>query len=114
MDIEINRIYHNYIIKIVIFSVFLYKNLLRSKKAYEQCVISFANKRLPWKIDLEVNTGVKLDKDTERDLLLDEILNDIPSDILSTVVVKFTTPLKRTVIEIDIKNENRYSKYLHS
>ncbi len=44
MKLEINEIYHNYIIKIVIFAVFLYKNMIRQPSTYKLTVLSFVKK----------------------------------------------------------------------
>ena len=114
MKLDINEIYHNYIIKIVIFALFLYKRQIRQPNVYKISVIKFTIKRLPWKINLVIDTGLKLDKEDERDLIIDEILNGIESDYLSTVTVTFTTPLKETTMLIDLSDESKYEEYLYS
>jgi hypothetical protein len=114
MKLDINEIYHNYIVRIVIFSLFLYKRQIRQPNAYKLSVIAFVNKRLPWKINLIIDTGVKMDKEEEREILLNELLEGIESDYLTTVVATFTTPYKETTIEVDLKNEERYQKFLYS
>ena len=114
MKLDINEIYHNYIIKIVIFALFLYKRQIRQPNVYKISVIRFTIKRLPWKINLVIDTGIKLDKEDERDLIIDEILNGIESDYLSTVTVTFTTPLKETTMMIDLSDERKYEEYLYS
>ena len=114
MKLDINEIYHNYIIKVVIFALFLYKRQIRQPNVYKVSVIRFTIKRLPWKINLVIDTGIKLDKEDERDLIIDEILNGIESDYLSTVTVTFTTPLKETTMLIDLSDERKYEEYLYS
>jgi hypothetical protein len=114
MKLDINEIYHNYIIKVVIFALFLYKRQIRQPNVYKISVIRFTIKRLPWKINLIIDTGIKLDKEDERDLIIDEILNGIESDYLSTVTVTFTTPLKETTMLIDLSDERKYEEYLYS
>jgi hypothetical protein len=114
MKLDINEIYHNYIIKVVIFALFLYKRQIRQPNVYKISVIRFTIKRLPWKINLIIDTGIKLDKEDERDLIIDEILNGIESDYLSTVTVTFTTPLKETTMLIDLSDESKYEEYLYS
>ena len=114
MKLDINEIYHNYIIKIVIFALFLYKRQIRQPNVYKVSVMRFTIKRLPWKINLVIDTGIKLDKEDERDLIIDEILNGIESDYLSTVTVTFTTPLKETTMLIDLSDEKKYEEYLYS
>ena len=114
MKLDINEIYHNYIIKIVIFALFLYKRQIRQPNVYNVSVMRFTIKRLPWKINLVIDTGIKLNKEDERDLIIDEILNGIESDYLSTVTVTFTTPLKETTMLIDLSDESKYEEYLYS
>ena len=114
MKLDINEIYHNYIIKIVIFALFLYKRQIRQPNVYKISVMRFTIKRLPWKINLVIDTGIKLDKEDERDLIIDEILNGIESDYLSTVTVTFTPPLKETTMLIDLSDERKYEEYLYS
>ena len=114
MKLDINEIYHNYIIKIVIFALFLYKRQIRQPNVYKVSIMRFTIKRLPWKINLVIDTGIKLDKEDERDLIIDEILNGIESDYLTTVTVTFTTPLKETTMLIDLSDEKKYEEYLYS
>ena len=114
MKLDINEIYHNYIIKVVIFALFLYKRQIRQPNVYKISVMRFTIKRLPWKINLVIDTGIKLNKEDERDLIIDEILNGIESDYLSTVTVTFTTPLKETTMLIDLSDEKKYEEYLYS
>lgn len=114
MKLDINEVYHQYIIRVVIFSLFLYKRQIKQTSIYKQLVLGFTKKRIPWKINLIIDTGIKLDKDEERDLILDEILDDIENDYLSTVTVTFTTPLKEITIEVDLKDEIKYQNFLYS
>lgn len=114
MKLEINEIYHNYIIKVVIFSLFLHRRILRTPGAYKLAVNSFIKKRLPFKINLIIDTGIKLDKDDEREILLNELLEGIESDYLSTITITFTTPLKETTMKIDLKDEKKYSEFLYN
>ena len=114
MKLDINEIYHQYIVKVVIFSVFLYRRQIRQPNVFKLSVLGFTKKRLPWKINLKIDTGLKLDKEDEREILLEEILNGVESDYLSFVTVTFTTPLKETTMEIDLKDEEKYSHYLYS
>ena len=109
-----NEIYHNYIVRVVIFALFTFKRQIRQPNVYKMSVITFTIKRLPWKINLVIDTGLKLDKEDEREILLEELLNGVESDYLSTVTVTFTTPLKETTMNIDLTDESKYSHYLYS
>jgi len=114
MKLDINEVYHFYIIKIVIFALFLFKRQIRQPGAYKQSVLAYVAKRLPWKIYLYIDTGQRLPKEEERELLLDELLDGVESDYMSYVIVRFTTPLKHTVLEVCLKDEARYEKFLYS
>lgn len=114
MKLDINEIHHNYIVKIVIFGVFLYKRFFRQPNIYKAAVIRFVNRRVAWKINLIIDTGIKLDKEDEREIILQEILNNIESDFTTIVTVTFTTPLKKTTISINLKDEEKYTNFLYS
>ena len=114
MKLDINEIYHQYIVKVVIFSVFLYRRQIRQPNVFKLSVLGFTKKRLPWKINLKIDTGLKLDKEDEREILLEEILNGVESDYLSFVTVTFTTPLKEITMNIDLSDEKKYEHYLYS
>jgi hypothetical protein len=94
--------------------VFLYRRQIRQPNVFKLSVLGFTKKRLPWKINLKIDTGLKLDKEDEREILLEEILNGVESDYLSFVTVTFTTPLKETTIEIDLKDEEKYQSFLYN
>jgi len=114
MKLDINEVYHNYIVRIVIFALFTFKRQIRQPNIYKISVIKFTIKRLPWKINLVIDTGLKLDKEDEREILLEELLNGIESDYLSIVTVTFSTPLKEVTMNIDLSDEEKYSHYLYS
>lgn len=114
MKLDINEVYHNYIVRIVVFALFTFKRQIRQPNVYKISVISFTIKRLPWKINLVIDTGLKLDKEDEREILLNELLEGIETDYLSTVVVTFVTPLKEVTMSIDLSDEEKYSHYLYS
>lgn len=113
MKLDIHEIYHQYIIRVVIFSLFLYKRHIRQPNTYRMFVIGYTKKRIPWKINLSIDTGDRLPLEEERDLMLDKILNDIESDYQTTVIVKFTTPLKEITMDIDLKDEEKYQNFLY-
>ena len=114
MKLDMNEIYHNYIVRVVIFALFTFKRQIRQPNAYKMSVITFTIKRLPWKINLIIDTGMKLDREEEREILLEELLNGVESDYLSTVTVTFTTPLKEITMNIDLSDEKKYEHYLYS
>jgi hypothetical protein len=114
MKLDINEIYHNYIVRVVVFALFTFKRQIRQPNVYKISVITFTIKRLPWKINLVIDTGLKLNKEDEREILLNELLEGIETDYLSTVVVTFVTPLKEVTMSIDLSDEEKYEHYLYS
>ncbi len=60
-----------------------------------------------------IDTGIQMSKDEEREIVLKEILEGDESDYLTTVTVTFTTPLKETTIEVDLRNEEKYQNFLY-
>ena len=113
MKLDVNQVNHQYITRMVIFSLFLFKRQLRQPGVYKQSVLTYVNRRLAWKINLSIDTGEKLDKQSERDILLDELLNGVESDYLTYVTVTYTTPLKETVMEINLRDESKYEKFIY-
>lgn len=114
MKLDINDVYHQYIVKIVIFSLFLFKNQIRQPNVYILSVIAFTKKRLPWNINLVIDTGLKLGKEDARDIILEELLNDIETDYMTKVTVTFTTPMKSVTMEVDLREEDKYQSFLYS
>jgi hypothetical protein len=76
--------------------------------------MAFVRKRLPWKVNINIDTGIRLDKDDERDLILDQILEGVETDYLSKVTVTFNTPLRDVTMEIDLLDEKKYEKFIYS
>lgn len=113
MNLDINKVYHQYILRMVIFSLFLFKRQIRQPNIFSLSVIRFINRRLPWKINLIIDTGVRVDKEEERDIFLEQLLNSVESDYLSEVTVSFATPLKEVTMKIDLRDESKYEKYLY-
>ena len=74
MKLDINEVYHNYIVRVVIFGLFTYKRLVRQPNVYKQSVLSFINKRVPWKIHLVIDTGIQMSKDEEREDKINQLL----------------------------------------
>src|ERR1017187_1317276 len=101
MKLDINEIYHQYITRVVIFSLFTYKRLVKQPSVYRLSVRAFVKKRLPWDINLEIDMGVQLDKEDQRDIVLEEVLNNVESDYMTTVTVSFTTPMRDVSMMID-------------
>ena len=113
MKLEIHEIYHQYICRLVIFSVFLFKRQIRQPNVYKLSIDAYLRKRLPWDINLKIDMGIKLDKEDEREILLEELLNGIESDFLSNIEITFNTPHKHMIININLKDEKKYENFLY-
>ena len=74
MDLDYQKIHHNFITRIVIFSVFLYKNLRRQEKVYENSVRSFLRKRISQDIELSLEELKKYVNDKETFIIDNENL----------------------------------------
>ena len=114
MKLDINEIYHNYITKVIIFSLFTHKRLIRQDNFFKLSVLSFVKKRIPWKINLHIDVEPRYNKRDERDIVIDNILNDKNEKFLPIITIKFTSPLKETIMIIDLGDEDKYSSFLYS
>ncbi len=114
MKLDINEVNHQYILRMVIFSIFLFRRQIRNPDSYKKSINTYLEKRLPWKINIKINTGDKLSRELERDLILDKILNGVENDFLNFVEVSFKTPLKNINLKIDLREEDKYQKFLYS
>ena len=114
MELSINKVYHQYIVRVVVFALFTFKRQIRQPNVYKKSVYSFLEKRLPWKINLFVSTNSEnLYKEDERDLILEELLNNTKSNFLN-ISIKFTTPLKEVEMLIDLTDEKKYEFFLYN
>lgn len=98
----------------VIFSVFLYKRHFRQPNLFQNLVIIFLKKRIPWKIDLWVDTSDRVSKELEREIYIIHLLDDIEIDYLNNVIVSFKTPITDVTLNINLKEEEKYMKYIYS
>ena len=114
MKLDINEIYHNYITKVIIFSLFTHKRLIRQNNVFKISVLNFVKKRIPWKINLTIEVEPRFSKSEERDIVLENILNDKNNNFLPIITIKFTSPLKETIMIIDLNDEDKYKKFLYS
>ena len=65
-------------------------------------------------INKDVTSVNEARNDEERELILDELLNDVKSDHLKVVIIKFTTPLKEVRMSINLANETKYQNFLYT
>lgn len=109
MDLDIQIINHNYIQRLLIFSIFLYKRYRGQPEIYNHSIQGFLEKKLPFKIDYVFDIP-RLSLEDRRDLLLNTILNKVESSYIITV--NFKTGIKSSTIYIDLAKEREYDEYL--
>lgn len=108
---DIQVINHNYIIRIVVFSVFLFKNLKNNVELYESEVRNFLKNRIS--ADFKIQQFSDISQIDRRDMAIDRILkDDQKSDITSLIVVTIKTSLKEVNIQVDLDNEEKYDLFL--
>lgn len=111
--LDFQKINHNYIIRTVIFSAFLYKSDLKNKEIYQSNIQKFISNKLP-KINISIIFPIDISKDESRNLILDKILYDSEeSNISKLIVLTFKTPLKEVSIQIDLDNQEKYELFLY-
>jgi hypothetical protein len=115
MELDYQKVYHNFITRLVIFSVFLHKDLRRQENVYNQAVISFIRKRIPHDIELYLEVGPKMTKNEEREIAIDMLLdNNTEVGILNMVFIRFKTGLMEVKLQIDLEKEEKYENFLYN
>lgn len=116
MELDYQKIQHNFITRIVIFGIFLYKNLRRQEKVYENSVRVFLRKRISQDIELSLEVGPKMPKDEIRNSLIDSIFDPDNKGVplFHLVNVRFKTSLMDVNMQIDLNSEEKYEDYLYS
>lgn len=115
MKLDYQEVHHIYIIKLVIFSVFLFKEYRRSEKVYMDYVNRFISKRLHYKTEIQLEVGPKLSTSDKREAQIDSILENENTQYLNMVYLTFKTGFKDKVnLQIDLNNEDTYESFLYS
>lgn len=109
MELDYNKIIHNYIIRVVIFSAFLYRNKVRDAEVYKKSVSNYIFSKTKLLIDMEVDD---IDINENRLNIINDILYGKKYSIY--VRIKIKTPLKSVSLNIDINDDKTYEKYLYS
>lgn len=113
MKLDAQIIHHNYITRMVIFSVFLFKNYRNQESAYAHMINSFLKKKVHTKLQVELECGPKLATQDSRDTIIESLLNEDDFDHMNLVVVNFQTPLKQMTLQIDLNQEQKWNDYLY-
>jgi hypothetical protein len=111
--LDIQKINHNYIIRMVVFSAFLYKSNIKDKNLYKLKIQEFILKKLH-NIELSIYFPIEISKEDSRDIILDKILYDTENPNISDLVVfKFKTSIKEVNLQIDLGNQEKYDLFLY-
>jgi len=113
MKLDAQQINHNYITRMVIFSIFLFKRY-RKENVYHQMINNFLRRKVGYSIDLKIECGPKFSIEDQRELVIENILNNDDFDHMNLIVAQFKTSLKDVTIQIDLNKESKYEDYLYS
>ena len=105
MKLDYQEINHNYITRLIIFAIFLYKETRKQENVYTHSVRNFIKKRIPYDIDLRIDVGPKMSLDEQRDNAIDLIFGNTDKTILNLVVVQFRTGHKEINLQIESGRE---------
>lgn len=98
----------------VIFSIFLFKKYRKEENVYNQMINNFLRRKIGYSIDLKIECGPKFSLEDQRELVIENILNDEDFDHMNLVVVQFKTALKEVNMQVDLNKEEKYEHYLYS
>lgn len=111
---DYNKLLHNYIIRVVIFSAFLFKEKRKDENVYLLNMNKFIKNRINIDINLKISVGPKMSKLDHRETMINSLLNENDWGYLNLVTLEFTTPLKRVDMQIDLLEEEKYFNYIYS
>lgn len=77
-------------------------------------ITNFLRRKVGYKIDLKIECGPKFSLEDQRELVIENLLNDEEFDHMNLVVATFKTALKEVNIQIDLNKEEKYEHYLYS
>jgi hypothetical protein len=114
LKLDVQQINHNYITRMVIFSIFLFKKYRKEENVYNQMINNFLRRKIGYSIDLKIECGPKFSLEDQRELVIENILNDEDFDHMNLVVAQFKTALKQVNMQVDLNKEEKYEHYLYS
>lgn len=110
MELNIQKIKENYITRLVVFSIFLYKGMYNQLTAYNVAVTQFLDAKLGYHIDIILIIDQK-DKSELREEVLKELLDNYHS--YKIVRIDYSINNVNKSIIIDLNDEERYGNYLY-
>lgn len=111
MNLDINTIQHNYIMRMVVFSIFLHKVNINDRELFVKKVQRFLKSRIPSVLSSLKISFPPISKEDKRVMVIDKILYE-DKNLLDFVVVSFSTPLKMVNLQIDISDEEKWENFL--
>jgi len=114
MKLDISEINHNYITRLVIFSVFLFKNYRKNESEYQRMVSEYLRKKTRLTIDIKITCGPKYTLQEQREKSIENLLSNDEHEILNLVVIQFKTTYKEVNLQININDEEKFESYLYS
>jgi hypothetical protein len=109
MNLDIQLLNHNYIQRILIFAVFLYKRYKGQPEIYNYHIQGFLDKKLLFKVDYTILIPF-LSLEDRRDLALESLLDGEVHPYI--IKIHFKTGYQHSTINIDLNKEEEYEKYL--
>lgn len=98
--------------RIVIFSIFLYKGDISNRELYDRKVQRFLKSKIPSILSTFKISFPLISKEDRRLMSIDKILYD-DKNLLDLIVVTFSTPLKSVNLQIDLSDEDKWEIFLY-
>ena len=114
MRLDIQEINHKYITRMIIFSVFLFKNYRKNEGEYSRMICDYLRTKVKYTGDIKITCGPKYSLEEQREKSLESLFSDEGVEVLNLVVVQFKTALKEVNLQIDLSKEEKYESYLYS
>ena len=116
MRLDVNDINNNYIMRLVILAVFMYKEMRKQEHIYQEYIRSYIQKRLGYDPDIKIEVGPKMDKIDGRDQIINDILDDVDDEdrgVYNLVSISFKTGHKDVNMQINLNEEDKYESYIY-
>jgi len=115
LKLDYQELNHNYITRLVVFALFLFKEQRKKEKVYHQSITKFIKQRIKHELEISIEVGPKLSLEDQRESQIETLFNSsVESRFLNLVVVRFKTGFKEVTIQINLNDEERYESYLYS
>lgn len=114
MKLDVQKINHNYVTRMIIFAVFLFKNYRKDERTYQKNIQNFLRRKIGYNTNLQIQVGPKFSVEDHRHSVIDGLLNDQEIFQLNLVVVTFKTAHKQTSFQINLNEEDKYEDYLYA